>query len=73
MACGLHTDCLDPLMGERSQGHSSITALVVDDQRGCGVRPTNRAVSRQRLQGYHRLAPGQTPDIPSLCSSMMGS
>jgi hypothetical protein len=75
MACGLHANCLDPLVGERPQGRCGIATPVVDNQRGYGVRPTNRAASRQRLQGYLRLAlaPRQTLDLQSLCSSMMCS
>jgi hypothetical protein len=53
LALGLDTQpsCLTPSW-EYLQRCGGISAPIVDQQRGGGVRPKGRAVPRQRLQSY---------------------
>jgi hypothetical protein len=52
LALGLDAQLFDPLVGQYLQRCGGISAPIVDQQRGGGVRPKDRAVPRQRLQSY---------------------
>ena len=49
MAFGLDTNLLDPRVGQCLQRCGSLSAPIVDQQRGGGVRPQDRAVPCQGL------------------------
>src|SRR5215211_821087 len=55
LALGLDAKLFDPLVGQYLQRCAGISASIVDQQRGGGVRPKDGAVPRQRLQGHLRL------------------